>query len=89
MLSTLDESTCKSQPLPESTTIDPKDSLGNKQPIHTGLPSMTSDEGTAKTTLRPEGSLGDKDSGGNKPPADIKPINPTVADPSGTSAKYQ
>nr|GEU85634.1 hypothetical protein [Tanacetum cinerariifolium] len=26
---------------------------------------------------------------GNKPPADMKPINPTVANPSGTGAKYQ
>ncbi|GKD60678.1 hypothetical protein Tco_1298187, partial [Tanacetum coccineum] len=61
--STLDEGTHKSQPLPEITTIDPKDSVGNKQPIDTGLPSTTSDEGTAKTTPRPKGSLGDKDSG--------------------------
>ncbi|GKB22833.1 hypothetical protein Tco_0862234, partial [Tanacetum coccineum] len=76
--------TRKSRPLPKSTTIDPKDSVGNKQPIDTGFPSTTSDEGTAKTTPRPEGSLGDKDSGGNKPPADIEPINPTVVDPSST-----
>ncbi|GKB69368.1 hypothetical protein Tco_0930780 [Tanacetum coccineum] len=53
------------------------------------LPSTASNEGTAKTMLRPEGSLGDKDSGGNKPPADIEPINPTVANPSGTGAEYQ
>ncbi|GKB07233.1 hypothetical protein Tco_0835517, partial [Tanacetum coccineum] len=60
--STLDEGTCKSQTLPESTT---------------------------KTTPRPKGSLGDKDSEGNKPPVDMEPIYPTIVDPSGTSAKYQ
>ncbi|GKF30364.1 hypothetical protein Tco_0100162, partial [Tanacetum coccineum] len=87
--STLDEGTRKSQPLLVSTTIDPKDSVGNKQPIDTGLPSTVSDEGTAKTMLRPEGPLGDKDSGGNMPPVDMEPINPTVADLSGTGAKYQ
>nr|GFD34405.1 hypothetical protein [Tanacetum cinerariifolium] len=31
----------------------------------------------------------DKDSDGNKPPADMKPIHPTVADPSGTDVEYQ
>nr|GEX17670.1 hypothetical protein [Tanacetum cinerariifolium] len=81
--------TRKSQHLLESTTIDPKDLVGSKQPIDMGLPFTISNEGMAKTTPRPEGSLGDKDSGGNKPPADMEPINPTVADPSGTSAKYQ
>ncbi|GJS25634.1 hypothetical protein Tco_0454266 [Tanacetum coccineum] len=45
--------------------------------------------GTAKTTPRSKGSLADKDLEGNKPPADVEPINPTVADPSGTNAKYQ
>ncbi|GKC20541.1 retrovirus-related pol polyprotein from transposon TNT 1-94, partial [Tanacetum coccineum] len=59
----LDEGTLKSQPFPESTTIDPKDSMGNKQPIDTRLTSTASDKGTAKTTSRLEGSLGDKDSG--------------------------
>nr|GEW42084.1 hypothetical protein [Tanacetum cinerariifolium] len=43
---------------------------------------------TAKTTSRPEGLLGDKDSGGNKTPTDIEPVNPYVADLSGTSVKY-
>ncbi|GJU68410.1 hypothetical protein Tco_1254669 [Tanacetum coccineum] len=42
-----------------------------------------------KTTPHPEGSLGDKDSGGNIPPADMEPIHPTIADLSGTGAKYQ
>ncbi|GKC04610.1 hypothetical protein Tco_0996220 [Tanacetum coccineum] len=54
-----------------------------------GLTSTSSDKGTAKTTPRPEGSLRNKDSGGNKPPADMEPINPTVADLSGTGGKYQ
>ncbi|GKB67904.1 hypothetical protein Tco_0929316, partial [Tanacetum coccineum] len=39
-----------------------------------------------KARLKP---LGDKDSEGNKPPADMEPINPTVDDPSGTGAEYQ
>ncbi|GKC67263.1 hypothetical protein Tco_1099861, partial [Tanacetum coccineum] len=43
---------------------------------------------TAKTTPRPEGSLGDKDSGENIPPADMEQIHTLVANPSGTSAKY-
>nr|GEU98674.1 copia protein [Tanacetum cinerariifolium] len=50
---------------------------------------MTLDEGMAKTTPRLEGTRGDKDSGGNKPPADMEPQNPTDADLSGTGAKYQ
>nr|GEV49017.1 retrovirus-related Pol polyprotein from transposon TNT 1-94 [Tanacetum cinerariifolium] len=76
--------TRKSQPLPESATINPKDSVRNKQPIDMGLTSTASDEGTPKTTSYPEGSLGDKDSGGNKQPVNMEPINPTVANPSGT-----
>ncbi|GKB70946.1 hypothetical protein Tco_0932358 [Tanacetum coccineum] len=44
---------------------------------------------TAKTTPRPEGPLGDKDSGGNIPLADMEPIHTFVVDPSGTAAKYQ
>ncbi|GKF34506.1 hypothetical protein Tco_0107706, partial [Tanacetum coccineum] len=34
-------------------------------------------------------SLGDKDSGGNIPPADMEPVHPLVANLSGTGAKYQ
>ncbi|GKE91221.1 hypothetical protein Tco_1572316 [Tanacetum coccineum] len=41
---------------------------------------MTSNEGTTKTTPRLEGSLRDKDSGGNIPPTDMEPIHPTIAD---------
>ncbi|GKF67969.1 hypothetical protein Tco_0197648, partial [Tanacetum coccineum] len=87
--SILDEGTRQSKPLPEGTATHPKDSGGNKQPLDRDITSMTSNEGTAKTTPRPEGSLGDKDSGGNIPPADMEPIHTPVADPSGTSAKYQ
>ncbi|GJS09719.1 hypothetical protein Tco_0366515 [Tanacetum coccineum] len=53
------------------------------------VPSTASNEGTAKTTPRLEGELRDKESEGNKPPADMEPIHPTVADPSGTGAEYQ
>nr|GEV77322.1 retrovirus-related Pol polyprotein from transposon TNT 1-94 [Tanacetum cinerariifolium] len=45
--------------------------------------------GTAKTTPRPKGSLGDKDSGGNIPSADMELIHHIVADLSGVGAKYQ
>nr|GEV28699.1 hypothetical protein [Tanacetum cinerariifolium] len=54
--STLNEDTRKSQPLPESTVTPPKDSGGNDQPIDRDLTFTTSDEGTNKTTSRPEGS---------------------------------
>ncbi|GJY51869.1 retrovirus-related pol polyprotein from transposon TNT 1-94, partial [Tanacetum coccineum] len=87
--STLDEGTRKSKPLPESTATHPKDLGGNKQPLARDIPFTTPDEGTTKTTTRPEGSLGDKDSGGNIPPADMEPIHTHVADLSGTGATYQ
>ncbi|GKD02546.1 hypothetical protein Tco_1177520 [Tanacetum coccineum] len=63
------------------TVPDSQDLERNIQLASTGLPS-TLNKGTrsAKTTPRPEASLGDKDSGGNKPPADMEPINPPVAD---------
>ncbi|GKE95925.1 hypothetical protein Tco_1580780, partial [Tanacetum coccineum] len=52
-----------------------------KPPTETkDITSTTSDKGTAKTTSRPEGSLGDKDSGGNIPPADMEPIHPLEED---------
>nr|GFB44369.1 hypothetical protein [Tanacetum cinerariifolium] len=40
----LDEGTHKSQPLPEGTTTDPKDSGGNVQPAYKGLPLTVSNE---------------------------------------------
>ncbi|GKE97157.1 hypothetical protein Tco_1582012, partial [Tanacetum coccineum] len=87
--STLDEGPRKSKPLPESTATHPKDSGGNKQPLARDIPFTTPDKGTTKTTTRLEGSLGDKDSGGNIPPADMEPIHTPVVDLSGTGAKYQ
>ncbi|GJT81314.1 hypothetical protein Tco_1055656 [Tanacetum coccineum] len=51
--------------------------------------STTPDEGMAKTTPHPEGSLVDKNSGGNIPHANMEPIHNPVANPSGTGAKYQ
>ncbi|GKD06495.1 hypothetical protein Tco_1181469, partial [Tanacetum coccineum] len=67
-----------------TTTTDPKDSEGNVQIADKGLPSTVSNEGTDKTTPRLERPLGDKDSEGNKTPADMEPINLTVADLSRT-----
>ncbi|GKD67324.1 hypothetical protein Tco_1309432 [Tanacetum coccineum] len=64
-------------------------SEGNKQPLVRDITSTTPDKDTAKTTPRPEGSLRDKDSRGNIPPADMEPIHTPVADPLGTGAKYQ
>nr|GEY02268.1 hypothetical protein [Tanacetum cinerariifolium] len=87
--SILNEGTCKSQPLPESTATHPKDSEGNKQPLDMDITFTTSDEGIAKTMLRPKGSRGDKDSKGNKPSTDMKPQNPTDADLSETVANYR
>ncbi|GJX81374.1 hypothetical protein Tco_0330855 [Tanacetum coccineum] len=68
----------RKEPKPEKTPSETK-----------GFPFTASHEGTTKTTPCPEGSLGHKDSGGNKPPADMEPINLTVADLSGTGAKYR
>ncbi|GJW46059.1 retrovirus-related pol polyprotein from transposon TNT 1-94 [Tanacetum coccineum] len=86
----------QSHSVSSGTVPDPQDlerniqlARGNIQPLDRDITSTTSDEGTAKTTPRPEGSLGDKDSGGNIPPADMEPIHPIVADLSGTGAKYQ
>nr|GEU50932.1 hypothetical protein [Tanacetum cinerariifolium] len=52
------------------------------------MTSITPNDGTTKTMSHPEGSSEGKDSGGNKPPTDIEPQNPTNADLSGTGAKY-
>nr|GEV56306.1 hypothetical protein [Tanacetum cinerariifolium] len=76
--------------------LDPQDLKRYIQLASTGLPSTLDEgtrnskpllEGTAKTTSCPKGSRGDKDSWGNKPPADMEPQNPTDADLSGTGAK--
>ncbi|GJR03390.1 hypothetical protein Tco_0526374 [Tanacetum coccineum] len=80
------------------TIPDPQDLERDIQLASTRLPSTLDEgthqskplrEGTAKTTPHPEGSLGDKDSRGNIPPADMEPIHTRVADPSRTGAKYQ
>ncbi|GKD99980.1 hypothetical protein Tco_1387964 [Tanacetum coccineum] len=88
----------QSRSVSSGTVPDPQDIERDIQLASTGLPS-TLDEGTcqskplpggtAKTMPRAKGSLGDKDSGENIPPADMEPIHTPVVDPSGTSAKYQ
>ncbi|GJY54791.1 retrovirus-related pol polyprotein from transposon TNT 1-94 [Tanacetum coccineum] len=80
----------QSHPVSSGTVPDPQDLERNIQLAGIGLPSIL-DEGTrtVKTMSLPEGPLGDKDSEGNKTSTDIEPINPTVADLSGTGAKYQ
>ncbi|GJR39797.1 hypothetical protein Tco_1215481 [Tanacetum coccineum] len=67
----------------------PKTQGVNIQPLDRDLTSTTSNEGTTKTMPPPEGSLRDKDSGGNIPPDDMEPIHTTVDDPLRTGAKYQ
>ncbi|GJS31767.1 hypothetical protein Tco_0492387 [Tanacetum coccineum] len=94
----LTEGSEQSHPISSGTVPDPQDLGRDKQLASMRLPS-TLDEGThqskplpectAKTTPYPEGSLKDKDSGGNIPPADMEPIHTPVADPSGTGSKYQ
>nr|GEW30357.1 hypothetical protein [Tanacetum cinerariifolium] len=79
--STLNEGTHNLQHLLESTATHLKDSEGNIQPLNRDLTSMTFDEGTAKTTPRPKGPIGDKDLEGNKPLADMELIHPILADP--------
>nr|GEW30225.1 hypothetical protein [Tanacetum cinerariifolium] len=59
--STLDEGTRKSKSLPEGTATHPKDSGRNQQPLDRDI--TFPDEGMAKTTPYPKGSLGDKDLG--------------------------
>ncbi|GJT09118.1 hypothetical protein Tco_0843580 [Tanacetum coccineum] len=88
-LTSSDKGIHKSKPLLKGKTTDPKDSGGNDQPADKGLPSTVSNKGTSKTTPHPEGPLGDKDSEGNKTPYDMEPINPIVANLSGTGAEYK
>nr|GEY08739.1 retrovirus-related Pol polyprotein from transposon TNT 1-94 [Tanacetum cinerariifolium] len=83
--STLNEGTRKSQPLHESTVTPPKDSRGNDQPLDKDLTFTNFDKGTDKTTPRPKGSRGDKDSERNKPPIDMEPLHITDADLLGTA----
>ncbi|GJT03007.1 hypothetical protein Tco_0824176 [Tanacetum coccineum] len=81
----------QSHPVSSSTVHDPQDPERNIQLAGTGLPFTSPDEGirAAKTTSFPEGSCGDKDSEGLKPPADMEPQTNPVADLSGTGAEYQ
>ncbi|GKC69782.1 hypothetical protein Tco_1115665, partial [Tanacetum coccineum] len=82
--------------LPKSQGPEASESLPQKRikPLSKKAPKETKatpplSQCTAKTTTRPEGPLGDKVLGGNKPPIDMEPINPIVANPSGTGAEYQ
>nr|GEY13265.1 hypothetical protein [Tanacetum cinerariifolium] len=65
------------------TATHPQDSRGNKQPLDRYITFTIPDEGTAKTTPRPKGSLRYKDSGGNKPPTNMEPLHPSDVDLSG------
>ncbi|GKB49923.1 hypothetical protein Tco_0900676 [Tanacetum coccineum] len=75
----------QSHSVSSGTVPDSQDLERNIQLASTGLPS-TLNEGTRKSQPLLEGSLEDKDSGENKPPADMEPINPPVADLSGKTS---
>ncbi|GJY25342.1 retrovirus-related pol polyprotein from transposon TNT 1-94 [Tanacetum coccineum] len=75
--------------LPKSQGPEALGALSRKRKQPKDITSTTSNEGSAKTTSHPEGSLRDKDSRGNIPPANMEPIHTHVADLSGTGAKYQ
>nr|GEX59914.1 hypothetical protein [Tanacetum cinerariifolium] len=82
----------RKKPLPKKAPKETKETPPPRQrrvPTDKVLPFTASNEGTAKTTPHPEGPLGEKDSEGNKPPTDMEPIHPTIADPSRTGAEYQ
>nr|GEZ65517.1 hypothetical protein [Tanacetum cinerariifolium] len=74
---------------PKSQDPEASGVLSKKSKRPKDITFMTPDDGTAKTTPRPEGSHGDNDSRGNKPPAYMKQQNPTDLDLLGTGAKYQ
>ncbi|GJV22783.1 hypothetical protein Tco_1375478 [Tanacetum coccineum] len=73
----------KSKKPPTETKVPPPNPMKGSE----DTTSTTPNKGTTKTTPHPEGSLRDKDSGGNIPSADMEPIHTLVADPSGTGAK--
>ncbi|GKB35248.1 hypothetical protein Tco_0880190 [Tanacetum coccineum] len=87
-----------SHPVSSGNVPNPQDLERNIQLAGMGLSSTSLDEGTrksqplpegtAKTTPLLEGPLGDKDSEGFRPPADMEPINLSIVDLSGTGAEY-
>nr|GEW51927.1 hypothetical protein [Tanacetum cinerariifolium] len=87
----------KSKKTPTETQVTPRSRLteGFKQShsVSSGnVPDLKRNiqrDGTIKTMPLPEGPLRDKDLEGSKPPADMEPITTSVADISGTGAKYQ
>ncbi|GKE33333.1 hypothetical protein Tco_1452655 [Tanacetum coccineum] len=62
-----------------------KKKVKSPTPADKGLPSMTFDEGTVKTTPLPEGPRRDNDLEGLKPLVDMEPLTNPVADPLGTA----
>ncbi|GKA15843.1 hypothetical protein Tco_0695590 [Tanacetum coccineum] len=79
----------RKKPKSKKTHAETKETSTSK-PMEGSEQSHSVSSGTAwLNTPCPEGSLGDKDLEGNKPPADMKLINPFIADLSGISANYQ
>nr|GEY68455.1 hypothetical protein [Tanacetum cinerariifolium]GEZ01711.1 hypothetical protein [Tanacetum cinerariifolium] len=85
----LDEGTCKSQPLLEGKTSDPKNSRGKDQSADKGLHSTVSNEGIGKTTPLSEGLRADKYLERLKPLVDTESQTPPVISLSGANAGYQ
>ncbi|GKB04748.1 hypothetical protein Tco_0832943 [Tanacetum coccineum] len=73
--------------LPKSQGLKASGALSKKR--QNPKSKKTPTETQVWTTPLPEGPLGDKDSEGFKPPADMEPINPSFAHLSGTGAEYQ
>ena len=71
---TKDTDTSQSVPLVQTTTL--QDPEGNIQPAGRGAPSTVPHDDTGKLPPVSEGTIGDKDSEGQKPPADMEPSPP-------------
>nr|GEU92849.1 hypothetical protein [Tanacetum cinerariifolium] len=68
--------------------LSAKPKKGKSQTVTPTLPKSQgpkASEALSKKSKKPK----DKDSGGNKSPADMEPLNPTVVDPSGTGANEE
>ncbi|GKA51728.1 hypothetical protein Tco_0744924 [Tanacetum coccineum] len=78
----------KKTPKETKATSHPKPTKDSEQ-SHSVSSGTVPDPRDLERNIQLARPLGDKDLEGNKTPVDMEPINPTVVDPSGTSAKYQ
>lgn len=85
-----DEEIRKSKLLSEGTTTHPKDSEGNIPPADREITFTIPKDATEKHPSVSEGIIGDKDSGGMRPPTDMEPKpTPEGSQYSGTDSKDQ